>query len=184
MNSRVDRESREELGMDGRVDRESREELDMNSRANRKIKEIDKLIEEVRQVAYRLHVYLGNGLLEKVYENGLRHRLEMAGYKVESQKPLKVVDEDGFILGEYFADLLVNDSLIIELKSCKAIANEHLAQLLNYLTITRQLAGLLINFGSYRFESRVVHAVSSDSPDFHAKSPVRSLPSDSPDLHG
>ena len=170
--------------MDGRVDRESREALGMNSRVDREIKEIDKLIEEVRQVAYRLHVYLGNGLLEKVYENGLRHRLEMSGYKVEAQKSLKVVDEDGFILGEYFADLVVNDSLIIELKSCKAIANEHLAQLLNYLTITRQLAGLLINFGSYRFESRVVHAVSSDSPDFHGKSPIRSLPSDSPDLHG
>ena len=134
---------------DGRGDRENRE----MSR-----EELDRLIEQVRQVAYRLHVYLGVGLLEKVYENGLKHRLEKAGFKVDAQKPLKVVDEDGFVLGDYYADLVVNDELIIELKAVKMIANEHLAQLLNYLAITKQAAGLLINFGSYRFESRVVHA--------------------------
>ena len=115
--------------------------------------ELDRLIEQVRQVAYCLHVYLGIGLLEKVYENGLKHRLEKAGFKVDTQKPLKVVDEDGFVLGDYYADLVVNDELIIELKTVKMIANEHLAQLLNYLAITKQAAGLLINFGSYRFES-------------------------------
>jgi len=129
--------------------------------------EIENLIKEVRQVAYELHVYLGIGLLEKVYENGLRHRLEMSGHKVETQKPLAVFDADGFVLGEYFADLVVDDSLVIELKAVKGIANERLAQLLNYLTITRQPAGLLINFGSYRFESRVVHAASPESPDLH-----------------
>lgn len=133
--------------------------------------ELDSLIEQVRQVAYRLHVYLGVGLLEKVYENGLKHRLEKAGFKVDAQKPLKVVDEDGFVLGDYYADLVVNDELIIELKAVKMITNEHLAQLLNYLAITKQAAGLLINFGSYKFESRVVHAKTQPSPD-------------SPDLHG
>ena len=84
--------------------------------------EIENLIKEVRQVAYELHVYLGIGLLEKVYENGLRHRLEMSGHKVETQKPLAVFDADGFVLGEYFADLVVDDSLVIELKSVKGIA--------------------------------------------------------------
>ena len=146
--------------------------------------EIESLIREVRQVAYELHVYLGNGLLEKVYENGLRHRLEQAGHQVEAQKPLAVFDADGFVLGEYFADLVVDDSLIVELKAVKAIANEHLAQLMNYLAITRQPAGLLINFGSYRFESRVVHAHSPDSPDLHGRFSARSLSPDSPDLHG
>ena len=92
-----------------------------------------------------------------MYENGLRHRLEKAGFKVEAQKPLKVYDIDGFELGDYFADLFVNEELIIELKATKTIANEHLAQLLNYLKITNKPAGLLINFGSYKFESRVVH---------------------------
>lgn len=73
---------------DGRGDRENRE----MSR-----EELDSLIEQVRQVAYRLHVYLGVGLFEKVYENGLKHRLEKASFKVDAQKPLKVVDEDGLL---------------------------------------------------------------------------------------
>ena len=58
---------------------------------------MEKLIEEVRQIAYGVHVYLGNGYLEKVYENCLRHRLEKAGYKVEAQKRLAVRDEDGYL---------------------------------------------------------------------------------------
>ena len=130
--------------------------------------EIDELIEKVRQVAYGLHVYLGTGLLEKVYENGLKHRLEKAGFTVEAQKPLRVYDRDGYIIGDYFADLFVNGKLVVELKATKAIANEHLAQLLNYLAITKQSAGLLINFGSYKFESRVVHNTHTpESPDLH-----------------
>ena len=128
----------------------------MISRVDREIGR-DNLIEQVRQIAYGLHVYLGTGLLEKVYENGLKHRLEKAGFKVEAQKPLKVYDVDGFELGDYFADLFVNDELVVELKATKMIANEHLAQLLNYLKITNKPAGLLINFGSFKFESRVVH---------------------------
>ena len=119
--------------------------------------ELDRLIEIVRQEAYRLHIYLGNGLLEKVYENGLKHRLELVGLKIETQKPLKVMDEDGYVLGDYFADMVVEGELIIELKAVKALANEHLAQLLNYLTIAKQPVGLLINFGSYKFETRIAH---------------------------
>lgn len=157
--------------------------------------EIDSLIEEVRQVAYKLHVYLGTGLLEKVYENGLKHRLEKAGFKVEAQKPLQVMDSDGFVLGDYFADLVINDVLIVELKAVKAIANEHLAQLLNYLKITHQPAGLLINFGSYKFESRVVHGVNGgrgereNREDLHVL-PISTAKNDpeastrSPDLNG
>ena len=95
----------------------------------------NELMEEVRQIAYDLHVYLKTGLLEKVYENGLKHRLEKAGHKVEAQKPLKVYDEDGFELGDYFVDLFVDDSLIIELKATKAIAPEHVAQTINYLIL-------------------------------------------------
>ena len=61
--------------------------------------EIQELLARIRQVAYDLHVYLGTGLLEKVYENGLSHRLKQAGFKVETQRPLKVYDIDGFCLG-------------------------------------------------------------------------------------
>ncbi len=114
------------------------------------------LLAKIRQVAYDLHVYLGTGLLEKVYENGLCHRLKQAGLKVEVQQPLKVYDSDGFCLGEYFADLVVEDKVIVELKAVKGIVSEHYAQILNYLKITGAPAGLLINFGSYKFEVRTV----------------------------
>ena len=117
---------------------------------------IGELVAKIRQVAYDLHAYLGTGLLEKVYENGLRHRLELAGMRVEVQKPLKVYDSDGFCLGEYFADLVVEGQVVVELKAVSKIANEHYAQILNYLKITGAPAGLLINFGSYKFEVRTV----------------------------
>ncbi len=117
---------------------------------------MDQLIERVRQIAYGVHVYLSNGYLEKVYENCLRHRLLKAGFKVEAQKNLRVYDEDGFEIGDYFADLIVNDCLLIELKAVRALAGEHYAQTLNYLKITGFKKALLINFGSYKFETRTV----------------------------
>lgn len=128
---------------------------------------IEKLVEDVRQIAYGVHVYLGNGYLEKVYENCLSHRLEKAGYTVEPQKRLEVRDEDGYLLGEYFADLVVNGELILELKSVSALKGEHYAQVLNYLKITGFAKALLINFGSYRFETRTVVPNFSPSPLLH-----------------
>ena len=125
------------------------------------------LIARVRQVAYDLHTYLGTGLLEKVYENGLLHRLQKEGFHVETQKPLNVFDSDGFCIGEYFADLVVDGCLIVELKSVKSITNEHYAQILNYLKITGAPAGLLINFGSYKFEVRTVLPRSTSSTLLH-----------------
>ena len=118
--------------------------------------DIEDLVARIRQIAYDLHVYLGAGLLEKVYENGMMHRLRKAGFHVEAQKPLKVFDSDGFCLGEYFADLVVEGVVVVELKTVQCIANEHYAQILNYLKITGAPAGLLINFGSYKFEVRTV----------------------------
>ena len=114
------------------------------------------LAAEVGQVAYGVHEYFGNGLLEKVYEAAFEHRLTKRGFKVERQKPLKVFDEDGYCVGDYFVDLLVNDELIVELKATKTLAPEHLAQTLNYLKITGIPVGLLVNFGSYKFERRTV----------------------------
>ena len=122
------------------------------------VERIRQLASEVGQVAYGVHEYFGNGLLEKVYETALTHRLVKAGYKVEQQKPLLVYDEDGYCVGEYFADLFVNDCLIVELKSTRTLAPEHLAQILNYLKITCRPIGLLINFGSYKFERRTITA--------------------------
>src|SRR5690606_182387 len=110
------------------------------------------LCDIIRETGFSFHNYLRNGHLEKVYENGLTHRLRKAGIKVESQKPLHVYDEDGTELGSYFADLLIEDRLIIELKACGAIHPEHVAQVLGYLRATNLRHGLLVNFGAPRFE--------------------------------
>lgn len=117
-------------------------------------KTINDLCDIVRQTAYDIHVYHSNGHLEKVYENALANRLRKAGFDVKQQHPLKVHDEDGTIIGEYFADLLIDGRLIVELKAAKTIADEHVAQTLGYLKASRIEHGLLINFGSYRFEIR------------------------------
>lgn len=112
------------------------------------------LCNTVRQTSYDIHVYHGHGHLEKVYENALAHRLRKAGLDVKQQHPLKVYDEDGTEIGDYVADLLVEDRLIVELKAAKTIADEHVAQMLGYLKASRVEHGLLINFGSYRFQIR------------------------------
>ncbi|MBP7961657.1 MAG: GxxExxY protein [Caldilineaceae bacterium] len=115
---------------------------------------VDRLCDQIRQIAYEIHVYHGHGHLEKVYENALAHRLRKAGLTVNQQHPIKVYDEDGTLIGDYFADLLVEDKLVIELKTAKTIAPEHIAQILGYLKSSRRKHGLLINFGSYKFQIR------------------------------
>ena len=116
------------------------------------MQDVMKLCDAVRETAYAIHLYHGHGHLEKVYENALVHRLRKAGLEVKQQHPLKVYDEDGTILGEYFADLVVADRLVVELKACRVTAEEHVAQILGYLKSARIEDGLLINFGSYKFE--------------------------------
>lgn len=118
------------------------------------MKSINQLCDIVRETAYAIHLYLGHGHLEKVYENALVHRLGLAGFEVKQQHPLKVYDEDGTTIGEYFSDLLIEDRLIIELKACKTLNDEHTAQLLGYLKASRIEHGLLINFGSFKFQVR------------------------------
>ena len=154
MNSRVERAERVEgEGMNSRVERAERVEgKSMNSRVD----ELRELASKVGQVAYEVHEYFGNGLLESVYENALAHRLVKAGYEVEQQRQLRVFDADGYCVGDYFADMVVNGSLIVELKAVKALAPEHFAQILNYLKITDNPIGLLVNFGSYKFERRTI----------------------------
>jgi len=109
---------------------------------------INVLCDVVRQTSYAIHTYHRNGHLEKIYENALGHRLRKQGLKVLQQHPLTVYDEDGTVLGEYFADLFVEDCLIVELKAVRAVTDEHVAQILGYLTSARIETGLLINFGA------------------------------------
>ncbi|MDD5198999.1 MAG: GxxExxY protein [Terrimicrobiaceae bacterium] len=116
------------------------------------MKDIKVLCDQVRQTAYDIHDFHAHGHLEKVYENALAHRLRKAGLNVKQQEPIKVYDEDGTLIGDYFADLLVEDCLIVELKTAKILAPEHEAQILGYLKSARLEHGVLINFGSYKFQ--------------------------------
>ena len=117
-------------------------------------KEVFQLCDQIRETAFALHRYLRHSHLEKVYENGLAHRFRMAGVRVEQQHAMQVQDEDGTVLGDYLADLLVEGELVVELKVCKALADEHVAQLLGYLRGCRIEHGLLINFGSSKLDVR------------------------------
>jgi len=128
--------------------------VDMLSSNKEPMNEINTLSDRVRQIAYDIHLYHAHGHLEKVYENALVHRLGKAGLEVKQQCPIRVYDEDGTIIGDYLADLLVEGALIIELKTAKTLAPEHEAQILGYLKSSRLKHGLLINFGSYKFEIR------------------------------
>lgn len=113
---------------------------------------IFELCDVVRETAYELHRYLRHGHLEKIYENGLFYRLRKHGLRVEQQVPLRVTDEDGTVLGDFVADLVVEGVLLIELKACRTLADEHTAQLLGYLRSCQIEHGLLINFGSPTFQ--------------------------------
>ena len=111
------------------------------------------LCDKIRQAAYDLHVYLGTGYLEKVYENGLSHRLEKAGMEVKRQVPVIVQDEDGFVIGEYIADMVV-DGIVVELKAVAMLLPAHVAQVINYLKAMKLEHGILINFGSEKFQCK------------------------------
>ena len=114
----------------------------------------EELTGTIRQTAYDVHRYFGNGFLEKVYENALAHRLRTKGLDVRQQLPVKVFDEDGTIVGDYSPDLLVEGSVIIETKAVRSLTDEDSAQILHYLEATRLRVGLLINFGANRLRCR------------------------------
>ena len=107
--------------------------------------------ERVIGCAYTVSNTLGVGFLEKVYQNALAHEMKKAGLEVETQHPV-IVRYDGVIVGEYAADLLVEDCVLVELKAVKSFNNVHLAQCLNYLRATGMKMCLLINFGNPRME--------------------------------
>ena len=101
--------------------------------------------------AMEVHKELGAGFLEKVYENALMLAFKEEGILAETQKPLKVKFH-GIIVGDYCADIIVEDKILLEIKAVKAIVPEHRAQIINYLTATGIKVGLLINFGSKSLE--------------------------------
>lgn len=112
---------------------------------------MNQLTEKIIGCAFKVSNGLGAGFLEKVYENALVHELRKNGLVAESQRPIKVY-YDKIIVGEYFADILVNDTVIIELKATKNHDNAFTAQCLNYLKATKKPICLLLNFGQSRLE--------------------------------
>ena len=109
------------------------------------------ITEKIIGAAYKVARTLGYGFLEKVYENAMVLELRKAGLMVKNQFPISVFYE-GKVIGEYFADLFVESSVIVELKTVSEIAPIHKAQLLNYLRATKIKTGLLINFGASKVE--------------------------------
>jgi GxxExxY protein len=104
---------------------------------------------------YNVYNSLGHGFLEKVYENSLAMELKKLGLEVTQQATVEVF-YDGSKVGDYFADIIVNDLIVLELKCAAFLRNEHFAQLTNYLKATDKEVGLLLNFGKKPEFKRVV----------------------------
>jgi GxxExxY protein len=106
---------------------------------------------EIIGAAMKMHSTLGAGFLESVYQNALIWELRKNGFKAEAERPISV-HYDGQMVGAFTADVLVNDSLIVELKAIQLLAKAHEVQLVNYLAATGIDEGLLLNFGAERLE--------------------------------
>ena len=115
----------------------------------------DSLTELIIHCAFKVSNLLGCGFLEKVYENALVRELVDAGLNIETQKPIKVVYRDE-VVGDYVADIVVEDVIILELKAIRNIENIHFAQCQNYLKATGKKLGLVINFGEDKVKVRRV----------------------------
>ena len=106
----------------------------------------EELTEKIIKAFYKVYNTLGYGFLEKVYENALVIELKKMGFHLSQQYNIKVY-YDGEIVGDYFADIIVEENVIIELKSPESLRKEHKLQLINYLKATEKEVGLLLNFG-------------------------------------
>lgn len=111
----------------------------------------EELTQKIIGCAYAVYNKMGFGFLESVYEKCLLIELEKAGLKVESQSPINVFYE-GELVGEFFADIIVEDTIIVELKSVRRVVRAHEVQLVNYLTATKKEVGLVLNFGPEKVE--------------------------------
>jgi len=124
----------------------------------------EELTERIISCAMTVHSTLGPGFLESVYEKALVHELAKAGLGAECQKPIRVT-YDGIVVGEFTADLFVEDTVMVENKAVQVLLPVNEVQLVNYLTATSVDVGLLLNFGSDRLQFRRKHRI------FQPKSP-------------
>ncbi|TXC70355.1 GxxExxY protein [Sphingomonas ginsenosidivorax] len=128
------------------------------------MKDIDAISGDVLDVALRLHRDLGPGLLESVYEAVLAGRLETMGYVVARQRPIDISFEGLRFDAAFRIDLLVDERLIVEIKSVERLLPVHAKQLLTYLRLTKQPVGLLINFGGDTLKEGVRRLVNNYKP--------------------
>jgi GxxExxY protein len=146
-----------------------------------RINRIEQDSEDLREItgnviglAMKVHRTLGPGFLESVYKRALQYELLRAGLKAELEKPIQIRYET-IIVGDYFADVLVNDALILEIKAVVALTTEHEVQLVNYLAATGKDIGLLINFGARSLEFKKkfrVYRERDDEPFAFRENPV------------
>lgn len=119
----------------------------------------DKIIEAFYEVCHNLAI----GYAEKVYERAFVYELKQRGLLVAEQVPLQVTYKEKVIVGNFVADIIVNDVIILELKAVTTITNEHVAQLINYLTTTKKQVGFVFNFcGDRKFVRRIGPVVCDD----------------------
>jgi len=116
------------------------------------------ITEKIRQSAFEVHKYFGNGFLEKVYENALAYKVRKNGIVCTQQLPVNVYFEDDVIVGEYVADIEVEKKIIIEVKAIETLSKKHYAQVKHYLKATKYRLGLLINFGTSKLQfKRIIY---------------------------
>ena len=128
------------------------------------MRDIDLVSGDVVDVALRLHRELGPGLLESVYEIMLAARLAAMGYSVARQRSIDIEFEGVRIEGAFKIDLLVDERLVVEIKSVERLAPVHAKQLLTYLRLTGQPVGLLINFGGETLREGIRRLVNNHNP--------------------
>ena len=122
------------------------------------MQDVNEITQKIIGCAFEVSNTLGIGFVEKVYENALAHLIHKFGLKVVQQHPIKVTF-DGILVGEFVADLLVEDRVLVELKAVSVLVNEHTAQALNYLRASGLEICLLINFGTSKVEiKRFLHS--------------------------
>jgi GxxExxY protein len=127
----------------------------LESLFDKNVVETNRITEKIIGCAFTVGNILGCGFLEKVYENALAHELRKSGLKVLQQHEIDVF-YDGVLVGKYFAELFVEDSVVVEIKAIAGLDDSQKAQCLNYLKATKVKIGLLINFGKPRIEIKRV----------------------------
>ena len=131
----------------------------------------NEIARQVVDAAYKIHVRFGPGLLESAYEAMLAHELRERGLRVTQQEPIPVVYDGVRLEVGYRADLIVEDKVIVELKSVEQVAPVHKKQLLTYLKVADKRLGLLVNFGAALIKYGITRIVNRLEEDRYAKTP-------------